>query len=675
MALVFLTTRGGSGAAISCAEKIAEAVLKHNETTKDDARINVRMGIHSGNVVQMADINDHPNVAGEGINTAQRVMDCGDVGHILLSDKAFHFLPAEPDRTDDCLPLGNVKVKHDQEVNIYNLCHDQIGNRTTPEKVRLQIENALEVERIKTEARTGERRRQRRLWALAIALFGILAALLVFVPWAIQTPDSPPSLAVLPFKPQTPGKYSSRAISKGLTEDFIRGFRFLASSQTAKPRYELRGTVESNIDDANLSKLSDDEPSFTVEVYAELYDTQSQNVVWRQKYTPTTFKKLIALEDSVFKAVCDAIKVPANKNSDDDHKAKAHWDYLVGRFWAFQRIYARGDDKKDFTQRATRKYEAARDRYREPYYALALAGLADISLSEGGAAKDPKNASKKALEYALQAAETTQSPGEEVAEPYSSIGTAKWWLERDFPTARLAFQLAIKQNPNLADSHKRYSNCLAALGKVEEAKKAMERALELEPESPIFQLASGQNHYFARQFDEAIGQLEKLISNDTKKPNSPAYRFLAMALEQKEQWQKALDLLEKLGPVDEADSDILAVKARVLVRLNRMDEASRILKDLQRLKKEKDSKIDSEYVSPYNIAVIYAAFPDKKDLVLEWLRKALNEYDPRVTWLMVDPRFKEWRDSGDVRFTALLQEAGLIPQPENRASPLNVARR
>src|SRR5882672_9222751 len=64
MALVFLTTRGGSGAAISCAETIAESVSKHNETTnEDDAKINVRMGIHSGNVVQVSDINDHLNVA------------------------------------------------------------------------------------------------------------------------------------------------------------------------------------------------------------------------------------------------------------------------------------------------------------------------------------------------------------------------------------------------------------------------------------------------------------------------------------------------------------------------------------------------------------------------------------------------------------------------------------
>lgn len=100
MALVFLTTLDGSGPAISCAEKIAEDLAKYNENTEDEAKIRVRMGIHSGNIVRVSDVNDRPNVAGEGINTAQRVMDCGDIGHVLLSDVAFRLRPTDPDRTD-----------------------------------------------------------------------------------------------------------------------------------------------------------------------------------------------------------------------------------------------------------------------------------------------------------------------------------------------------------------------------------------------------------------------------------------------------------------------------------------------------------------------------------------------------------------------------------------------
>src|SRR5437870_7946558 len=77
MALVFFQTPEEP---VQCAMEIARAL-------KSDPRIRVRMGVHSGPVDQVKDVNDRSNVAGAGINTAQRVMDCGDAGHILVTER------------------------------------------------------------------------------------------------------------------------------------------------------------------------------------------------------------------------------------------------------------------------------------------------------------------------------------------------------------------------------------------------------------------------------------------------------------------------------------------------------------------------------------------------------------------------------------------------------------
>jgi class 3 adenylate cyclase/TolB-like protein/Tfp pilus assembly protein PilF len=684
MALVFLTTVGGSGPAASCAEKVADAIKKYNRATPDeDAKINVRMGIHSGNVVRVSDVNDRPNVAGDGINTAQRVMDCGDIGHILLSDLAYRLLPADPDRTDRCLSLGKVKVKHDHEVRIYSLCHEEIGNRETPQKIRLKAEESLRIDRAIAEVQKAARTRQRRLWALAISLFAILAALLAVLPWVVQKPYSPPSLAVLPFKPVTSLKYSSRAISKGLTEDFIRGFQSSADRQATKSlaemksppepsrsvqsqsslsiseieackqlnvRYCLTGTVESEIDDGSLDKLSTSDPKFNVTVRAKLYDTEAGKQVWSSPSTQTPFNQLVAFQELVIKEVSEKFGVVAYLRPEDARKVQAHWNYLLGRFWSFQRTNAQGDVKKKFTDTAIENYEAAIKIGSDPYYAaLANAGLADIYLSLGGVGTDPRDAKKKALEYALAATESPQIPGEEVAEAYSAIGTEKWWLERDFSTARIAFQLAIRLNPNLADAHKRYSNCLAALGKKVDAKKEMDAALGMEPESPVFQLASGQNNIFAQEYDEAIKQLQSLISKSPKMYD--AYRFLAIALEQRDRGPEALarinEALEgiKKNTGKSPDSDFLGTKAYIQARLGQTEEARKTAEDLEKSWKQKSTSDNEEYVSPYNIALIYAALPGEDKNALLWLDKAIGESDPRVNWLNVDPRFDKLRES------------------------------
>src|SRR6516164_5877382 len=124
MALIFRDT---VEAPLRCAVEISDAIKTHPE-------IHVRMGIHSGPVSEVADVNDRTNIAGAGIDIAQRVMDCGDAGHILLSKHVADDLTPHP-RWNRCLhDLGECEVKHGARVSVVNLYGDQFGNATQPGK-------------------------------------------------------------------------------------------------------------------------------------------------------------------------------------------------------------------------------------------------------------------------------------------------------------------------------------------------------------------------------------------------------------------------------------------------------------------------------------------------------------------------------------------------------------
>src|SRR5438552_12343230 len=125
-ALVFRTT---PEVPVLCALEISKELKKHPE-------LRVRMGIHSGPVNAITDLNEQANIAGAGINIAQRVMDCGDAGHILLSRHVAEDLEHYPRWQPYLHDLGEYEVKHGVRVSIVNLYTDDAGNPAVPEKLR-----------------------------------------------------------------------------------------------------------------------------------------------------------------------------------------------------------------------------------------------------------------------------------------------------------------------------------------------------------------------------------------------------------------------------------------------------------------------------------------------------------------------------------------------------------
>jgi class 3 adenylate cyclase len=126
MALVFSAS---PEAAVQCALEISRAL-------KEQPHMQVRMGVNSGPIDQVEDVNDRSNVSGAGINMAQRVMSCGDAGHILLARRVSDDLAQYEKWRPYLHELGEVEVKHGVRINIVNLCFDGIGNSKLPARIR-----------------------------------------------------------------------------------------------------------------------------------------------------------------------------------------------------------------------------------------------------------------------------------------------------------------------------------------------------------------------------------------------------------------------------------------------------------------------------------------------------------------------------------------------------------
>src|SRR6478609_8636453 len=125
-ALVF---RNSLEAPVLCALEISKALKSHPE-------LKVRMGIHSGPVNEITDLNEQANIAGVGVNLAQRVMDCGDAGHILLSKRVADDLEQYPQWREHLHELGPVEVKHGVKLDLVNFYNTEVGNEVLPEKVK-----------------------------------------------------------------------------------------------------------------------------------------------------------------------------------------------------------------------------------------------------------------------------------------------------------------------------------------------------------------------------------------------------------------------------------------------------------------------------------------------------------------------------------------------------------
>src|SRR6266446_6516514 len=245
MALVFATT---PDAPVQCALEISNALRSHPE-------LRVRIGIHSGPVSGITDVNDRSNVAGAGINLAQRVMDCGDAGHILLSKHVADDLEQYRQWRSHLHDLGECEVKHDVRVHVVNLYTDELGNPETPEKFQQAKATQPAPAIAAAEAKPTPRRPRGLIAALIIgAAIAAVAGFYIFSHRA--GPTAPPSatapapvaipeksIAVLPFENLSSDKENAY-FADGIQDEILTRLAKIADlkviSRTSTQQYQSK---------------------------------------------------------------------------------------------------------------------------------------------------------------------------------------------------------------------------------------------------------------------------------------------------------------------------------------------------------------------------------------------------------------------------------------------------
>lgn len=291
-ALVF---RNSLEAPVKCALEVSRALKNHPE-------LHVRMGIHSGPVNEVVDLNEQPNIAGAGINIAQRVMDCGDAGHILVSKRVADDLEQYRQWRSLLHDLGECEVKHGLRISILNLYGDEVGNPELPEKFRKP--------KTKTAA-AGSGRDD--LW-----------------------------VAVLPFK--SSGDPDMESFADGLGEEITTGlsrFRYLSVVASASVAH-LKGENEKIIGDKLGARYvvqgSLRKGGSSIRVTAQLVDVQTGTQLWAETYNQdlqasTIFDAQDNIAARIVATVADSYGVlvhslrKATEQKDDADFTPAEWQF------------------------------------------------------------------------------------------------------------------------------------------------------------------------------------------------------------------------------------------------------------------------------------------------------------------------------------------------------------
>src|SRR6266516_1445326 len=275
MALVF---RNSPKAPVLCALEISKELKKHPE-------LRVRIGIHSGPVSEITDLNEQANIAGAGINIAQRVMDCGDNGHILLSKHVADDLEQYPQWRSHLHDLGECEVKHGVRMSVVNLYTDDVGNAELPEKFKRPDVGAPV-----PAAKEAPPKSTIPKWVMIGAVVAVVVIGLLF--WSRRTPtiSAAPdkSIAVLPFENLREEK-ANAFFADGVQDEILTDLAKIADlkviSRTSVTQY--KSSIARNLREigqqlgvAHVVEGSVQRSGNRVRVNAQLVDARTDRHLW-----------------------------------------------------------------------------------------------------------------------------------------------------------------------------------------------------------------------------------------------------------------------------------------------------------------------------------------------------------------------------------------------------------
>jgi TolB-like protein/Flp pilus assembly protein TadD len=619
-----------------CALEIAEALQKHPE-------LPVRMGIHSGPVSEVTDVSGRTNISGAGINMAQRVMDCGDAGHILLSQHVADDLVHSRQWASRLRDLGECEVKYGVRLHLVNLYAEPLGNIAVPQKFR--------------QTKVKPARRSNVGWIAALALVAILAAGAAYYFTSHRSkPAAIPekSIAVLPLVNST-GDPANEYFSDGMSEEFISSLSRLqelkvvgrTSSFQFKGKTDDSKTIGEKLGVYYLLEGSVRKSADRVRIAVALIKSGDGANVWSETFD-RELKDIFAVQSEIAGAVAKQLKVAllgnngqaaqlATAATPSNQNVEAYNALLQGNFY-FNRRTA------EDTRKAIGYYEEAIRL--DPRYALAYAKLtpASLNLANTYAGSITTKEQQEAIAKARASANSALDLDLNLSEAHLAQGAVLRDIDFNFAAAEVELRRALELAPQNAVVTNGLANLISRLGRLDEAVALAQRAITLDPLRTTLYSNLALHLTALGRYDEAEAAVRKAIALQPQSAQN--YTWLAIIQILRGNSGAAVELAKQ-----ETDP----FWRTYALALAQFANGERVEADAA-LKKLIDENADA---SGSQIASVYA-LRKEPDKMFEWLEHAWTTHDSGVTELLSTPFLRAYKD--DPRFIAFAQKIGVMPK-------------
>src|SRR6516164_7122760 len=487
MALVF---RDSPEQPVRCALEISQAL-------KDYPKLRVRIGIHSGPVNVVADVNDRANIAGAGINIAQRVMDCGDAGYILLSKHVAEDLQYYSEWRPYLHDVGQCEVKHGEMISIVNLYTNELGNPNPPRLKRAGIE---------------VRRRRRNAYLLAGA--GVAALLIAgfFLLPRASARKVDKSIAVLPFQNLSDDKENTY-FADGVQDDVLTNLSKIGDlkviSRTSVMRYRGQAPnlreVGKALGVSNILEGSVRRSGNKVRVNVQLIDANTDEHIWANDYDGDV-TDVFAIQSDLAQKIAEALqaKLSAGEKSQMTRKPTENGEAYLAFVQAHDLSCAFEDFDK--LKQGEQLFERAIDL--DPNFALAIARYSQLE-SWIVHTFDPTPARR---EKARTLAERALQLQPDLPEAHLARGISYYYSDNDYDAAMKEFEIAQRGLPNESEIYLYIGSIQRRQGKWAESTANIEKAVSLNPKDvwPLQNLTF--NYAMLRNYDKANQTIDRALT-------------------------------------------------------------------------------------------------------------------------------------------------------------------
>jgi TolB-like protein/Tfp pilus assembly protein PilF len=513
-ALVF---RNNPEAPVLCAMEISKELKRHPE-------LQVRMGIHNGPVNEITDLNAQANIAGAGINIAQRVMDCGDAGHILLSRHVAEDLEQYPRWRSLLHDLGECEVKHGVRIHAANLYTDELGNSEVPEKFRQAKEKEQTVPAVPTAAAKPAGRSRAWIAALVIAAAAIGAAgFYIFSHRPSSTAITGPtlaaipekSIAVLPFENLSEDK-ANAYFADGIQDEILTRLSKIADlkviSRTSTQQYQSKpgnlSDIARQLGVAHILEGSVQKAGNAVHINVQLIKAATDAHLWGESYD-RELQNIFGVEGEVAKAIADQLRAKLTGQEEQVIAAKptdnpeAYDAYLRGLAYTVrpQNTLANALAAQKNLKEAVRL---------DPKFALAWALLSYTDAVGYLTTNLPPTVALR--EEARQAAETALTLQPNLGEAILAKGQYCYGCLKDYDTAVHYFEQARQFLPNSSRIPESLAYVARRRSQWDQSEAYFNEAERLDPRNVNLLTQRALSYNALRRFPEALRKLDQVLN-------------------------------------------------------------------------------------------------------------------------------------------------------------------